>query len=257
LEPGARKAGVQALTATARLSAYWLACDLDPGLPMDMTEAGSRPGGTRRRKNERTRKARQNLYGQAMGRKGNETRQRLIRATVELLEKRSIRDVSVSDIATLAGTSSSSFYIYFADVSAAALAAAESIEQITPGIEALLREPWSETDAQLKAAALVEEYVSFSSQHHAILRIRNLSADEGDKRFEAVRHQAVSRIHDLLEARIAAAGNDLDPSAGASAILALMERISSIARLPLRRHHSRKSLISAAAFLLAAAMTQR
>jgi AcrR family transcriptional regulator len=224
---------------------------------MDMTEAGSRAGGTRRRKNERTRKARQNLYGQAMGRKGNETRQRLIRATVELLEKRSIRDVSVSDIATLAGTSSSSFYIYFADVSAAALAAAESIEQITPGIEALLREPWSKTDAQLKAAALIEEYVGFSSQHHAILRIRNLSADEGDKRFEAVRHQAVSRIHDLLEARIAAAGNDLDPSAGASAILALMERISSIARLPLRRHHSRKSLISAAAFLVAAAMTQR
>ena len=224
---------------------------------MDMTEADSRAGGTRRRKNERARKARQNLYGQAMGRKGNETRRRLIRATVELLEKRSIRDVSVSDIATLAGTSSSSFYIYFADVSAAALAAAESIEQITPDIEALLREPWSKADAQIKAAALVEEYVSFSSQHHAILRIRNLSADEGDKRFEAVRHQAVSRIHDLLEARIAAAGNDLDPSAGASAILALMERISSIARLPLRRHHSRKSLISAAAFLLAAAMMQR
>jgi len=45
-----------------------------------------------------------------------------MRATVELLEKRSLRDVSVSDIATLAGTSSSSFYIYFADVTAAALA---------------------------------------------------------------------------------------------------------------------------------------
>jgi AcrR family transcriptional regulator len=220
-----------------------------------MTEADSRAGGARRGKTERARKAPQNLYGQAMGRKGNETRQRLIRATVELLEKRSIRDVSVSDIATLAGTSSSSFYIYFADVAAAALAAAESIEQITPEIERLLRLSWSKNDGQAKAAALVEEYVSFSSHHHAILRIRNLSADEGDKRFEAVRHQAVSRIHDLLEARIAAAGNELDPSAGASAILALMERISSIARLPLRRHHSRKSLITAAAFLIASALT--
>jgi AcrR family transcriptional regulator len=220
-----------------------------------MTEVDSRTEGAGRRKSERARKARQNLYGQAMGRKGNETRQRLIRATVELLEKRSSRDVSVSDIATLAGTSSSSFYIYFADVSAAALAAAESVEQITPEIEQLLRQPWSKNDGQLKAAALVEEYVSFSSQHHAILRIRNLSADEGDKRFEAVRHHAVSRIHELLEARIAAAGNGLDPSAGASAILALMERISSIARLPLRRHHSRKSLITAAAFLIASALT--
>jgi AcrR family transcriptional regulator len=224
---------------------------------MTMMEADSRTGGARRRKNERARKTRQNLYGQSMGRKGNETRQRLIRATVELLEKRSIRDVSVSDIATLASTSSSSFYIYFADVSAAALAAAESIEQITPEIERLLRLSWSKNDGQVKAAALVEEYVNFSSQHHAILRIRNLSADEGDKRFETVRHQAVSRIHDLLEARITASGNELDPSAGASAILALMERISSIARLPLRRHHSRKSLITAAAFLIASALTSR
>jgi len=40
-------------------------------------------------------------------------------------------------------------------------------------------------------------------------------------------------------------------------VLALMERIAAIARLPLRRHHSRKSLITAAAFLIASAMTPR
>jgi AcrR family transcriptional regulator len=203
------------------------------------------------------RKRAQNLYGQSMGRKGTQTRERLIRATIELLEKRPLRDVVVSDIATLAGTSSSSFYIYFADVSSAALAAAQGVEQITPEIEALLGSAWTRADAQDKADALVESYVNFSSQHHAILRIRNLSADEGDKRFEDVRHRAVSRIHELLEARIAAAKNGLDPSSGASAVLALMERIAAIARLPLRRHHSRKSLITSAAFLVASAMTPR
>ena len=203
------------------------------------------------------RKRAQNLYGQSMGRKGTQTRERLIRATIELLEKRPLRDVVVSDIATLAGTSSSSFYIYFADVSSAALAAAQGVEQITPEIEALLGSAWTRADAQDKAGALVESYVNFSSQHHAILRIRNLSADEGDKRFEDVRHRAVSRIHELLELRIAAAKNGLDPSSGASAVLALMERIAAIARLPLRRHHSRKSLITSAAFLIASAMTPR
>ncbi len=208
-------------------------------------------------KTRRLRKRPQNLYGQSMGRKGTQTRERLIRATIELLEKRPLRDVVVADIATLAGTSSSSFYIYFADVSSAALAAAQGVEQITPEIESLLGNAWSRADAQDKASALVEAYVNFSSQHHAILRIRNLSADEGDKRFEDVRHRAVSRIHDLLESRIGAAKNGLDPSAGASAVLALMERIASIARLPLRRHHSRKSLITAAAFLIASAMTPR
>src|SRR5579863_2063975 len=168
---------------------------------------------------KRPRKRAQNLYGQSMGRKGMETRERLIRATVELLEKRPLRDVVVSDIATLAGTSSSSFYIYFADVSSAALAAAQGVEQITPEIEALLGSPWTRADAEDKACAMVESYVNFNSQHHAILRIRNLSADEGDKRFEDVRHRAVSRIHELLESRITAAKNGLDPSAGASAVL--------------------------------------
>jgi AcrR family transcriptional regulator len=207
------------------------------------------------REAKRARKRPQNLYGQAMGRKGTETRERLIRATVELLEKRSIRDMSVSDIATLAGTSSSSFYIYFTDVTSAALAAAESVEQITPEIEAILGKPWSPAAAQANAVAFLEAYVNFSSKHHAILRVRNLAADEGDKRFEEVRHSAVSRIHELLEARIVAVDNGLDPSAGASAVLALMERIAAIARLPLRRHHSRKSLIVAAAFLIANALT--
>jgi AcrR family transcriptional regulator len=207
------------------------------------------------RERRRPRKGRHNLYGQSMGRKGNQTRERLLKATVELLEKRSVRDVSVSDITALAGTSSSGFYIYFSDVAAAALAAAESVEQITPQIKSVLGKPWSREDAHDNAVTLVDAYVQFSSQHHAILRVRNLAADEGDKRFEEARHRAVSRIHQLLEARIAAARNDLEPSAGAAAVLALMERIAAIARLPLRRHHSRKSLITAAACLISSAMT--
>jgi AcrR family transcriptional regulator len=224
---------------------------------MDSLKTETSLDSARKAKAKGPRKRAQNLYGQAMGRKGSETRARLIRATVELLEKRSLRDVSVSDIATLAGTSSSSFYIYFADVTAAALAAAEGVEQITPQIEALLSERWTAGEAQGKAVALLEAYVDFSSRHHAILRVRNLSADEGDKRFEEVRHRAVARIHDLLERKIASLGNGWEASPGASAVLALMERIAAIARLPLRRHHSRKSLIAAAAFLIATAMTSR
>ena len=206
---------------------------------------------------KRGRKKLRNLYGQSMGRKGTQTRDRLIRATVELLERRSIRDVSVSDIAALAGTSSSGFYIYFGDVSEAALAAALVTEQLTPDINAVLAKPWSREDAQENAVVLINAYVDFASQHHAIIRVRNLAADEGDKRFEEARHRAVQRIHQLLELRIAAANNELDPSAGASALLALMERMSAIVRLPLRRHHSRKSLIAASAFLIANAMTAR
>src|SRR3981189_11330 len=143
---------------------------------MDSFKSDAASASPSKDKVKRPRKRPQNLYGQSMGRKGTQTRERLIRATTELLEKRPLRDVVVSDIATLAGTSSSSFYIYFEDVSSAALAAAQGVEQITPEIEALLGTSWTRADAQDKAGALVESYVNLSSQHHAILRIRNLSA---------------------------------------------------------------------------------
>jgi len=203
------------------------------------------------------RKRAQNLLGQTIGRKGAETRERLIKATVELLEKRSIRDVSVADIASLAGTSTSAFYVYFSDVSAAALAAAECVEQITPQIEALLLDSWTRDTAQERAIELVDAYVNFAGKHHAILRVRNLAADEGDKRFDEVRRQSIARIHELLTARIEHAHNGLDPSAGASAILALMERIAAVARVPLPRRVSRKSLTAAAAFMIASALAPR
>ena len=199
---------------------------------------------------------RQNLYGQKIGRKGAETRARLMKATENLLEKRSIMELSVADIAAMAGTSSSAFYVYFDDVNEAVLAVAQTIQQITPEIEELLSVPWTTEDAQEKAPALVKAYVAFWQEHHAILRIRNVTADEGDKRFEEVRHESVERLHSLLQQRIADADNGLDPSSGASAVLVLIERVAVIVRLPLRRRHSsRTQLIQSAAFMVAHALT--
>src|SRR5260370_31387132 len=122
---------------------------------MDSSKSDAASASPSQDKVKRRRKRPQNLYGQAMGRKGTQTRERLIRATADLLEKRSLRDVSVSDIATLAGTSSSSFYIYFADVTSAALAAAHGLEQITPAIDTILGQPWSRGEAPDKAHRLL------------------------------------------------------------------------------------------------------
>ena len=200
----------------------------------------------------------QNLYGQKMGRKGAETRARLMKATENLLEKRSIMELSVADIAAVAGTSSSAFYVYFDDVNEVVLAVAQSIRQITPEIESLLSSSWSAEEAPAKALALVKAYVGFWQEHHAILRIRNLAADEGDKRFEEVRHEAVEPLHSLLQQRIQEANNGLDPSSGASAVLVLIERVAVIVRLPLRRRHSsRGQLLQSAAFMVSHALTPR
>ena len=59
---------------------------------------------------------RNNLHGQKMGRKGTETRQRIMDVTLEMLKQLSYKDLSVSEVAAEAGVSSSTFYVYFEDI---------------------------------------------------------------------------------------------------------------------------------------------
>ena len=61
-------------------------------------------------------KRKQNLYGQEMGDKGAKTRAKILTATESLIEKRSITELKVSEIGSLAGVSSSTFYLYFQTV---------------------------------------------------------------------------------------------------------------------------------------------
>ena len=68
--------------------------------------------------------------GRALGPRAMSTRQRLLDATVELLDEQSVRDIAVVDIARKAGTSPATFYQYFKDVAEASLRLAE-----LPGLE--------------------------------------------------------------------------------------------------------------------------
>ncbi len=53
--------------------------------------------------------------GRVLGQRALHTRQRLLDATVELLTHRSVRDISVVEIARKASTSPATFYQYFKD----------------------------------------------------------------------------------------------------------------------------------------------
>ncbi len=67
------------------------------------------------------------MDGRQLGKRAQQTRRRLLDATQELLETRSIRDVRVVDIARAVGTSPATFYQYFADVESAVLVLAEEV----------------------------------------------------------------------------------------------------------------------------------
>lgn len=179
-----------------------------------------------------------NASGQAMGAKGHGTRLRLIEATVELLQNTTLSGLRVGDIAALAGTSPAAFYKYFPDVSAAALAAAEACVQSTDTLLRLAGDDWTETLAFARAEAFVDVYIRTWESNAAILRVRNLAAEAGDERFGAAREHAVRPLQDALAARIARGQRDgrvppdLQPNATAGALIALLERIAAVVRVP-------------------------
>src|SRR5919108_6689274 len=72
--------------------------------------------------------------GRVPGRRGRATRDKLLRATADLLEQRSFRDLTVVEIAKRARTSTATFYQYFADVEAAIAELANELAAEGPGL---------------------------------------------------------------------------------------------------------------------------
>jgi len=173
-------------------------------------------------------------------------------ATRQLMEARPVRDLRVADIARVAGTSPASFYRYFEDVIEAALAVAESVEQMTPEMETLLLEPWPRDEVYVRSCQLIEIWTRLWERHRAVLHFRNLAADEGDKRFADARTAATNRVRTLLEAKLTELHDEpVDIAALARVVIGIWERASASTVSPLRRRLSRARLIEGAAYIVA------
>ena len=172
------------------------------------------------------------IDGRALGRRGTLTRGRLLEATGRLLETHGVRDLRVVDIARRVGTSPATFYQYFRDVEDAVLALAAEVGEDLAPIEELLDRPWTGPGGLDAARVLVGSFMEYWDEHRAVLRTRNLAAQEGDRRFRDVRNAALRPLRDGLGAKVAesqAAGfvaPELSPIAAASALSAMLERMA-------------------------------
>jgi AcrR family transcriptional regulator len=172
------------------------------------------------------------LDGRALGRRGLETRRRLLEATASLLETAGIRDLRVVEIARDVGTSPATFYQYFRDVEDAVLALAEAVAEDLAPIPQMLAEPWTDRSAR----RMIELFVASWDTHRGVLRTRNLAAQEGDPRFRAVRNASLMPITEGLAKRITEsqrAGRvsaSVSPIAAASAMVAMTERLAAFHR---------------------------
>ncbi len=167
------------------------------------------------------------LDGRALGRRGTETRQRLLDATATLLEDNGLRELRVADIARAVGVSPATFYQYFGDVEAAVLALSALVGEETASLTGLLAEDWTGPDGLDRARRLVEEFIANWDEHRAVLRTRNLAAQEGDGRFRAVRNDALRPLTEGIAAKVAERRvNGLAPYAAAAAMVSMLERMA-------------------------------
>jgi AcrR family transcriptional regulator len=172
------------------------------------------------------------IDGRRLGRRAQITRRRLLDATAALLEDKGILDLTVVDIARQVGTSPATFYQYFQNVEEAVLALSEEVGTELHTLARWLEGRWQGPKGLDLARGLVTEFVAYWDVHRAVLRTRNLAAQEGDVRFREVRNRALSTITDGLAAKVSefkAAGKvapDIDAYAAASAMVAMMERMA-------------------------------
>lgn len=162
--------------------------------------------------------------GRVPGRRGRQTRDRLLGATAELLATRSYRDVKVVDIARQVGTSPATFYQYFPGVEAAVqLLARRVVEDGAELVTRLSERSWRGREAWEASIGIVDVFLDFWQENAAVLRVIDLAIVEGDRRFLDIRDDLLGPVTDeLAEAIVDRRDADADEARAEATILVSM-----------------------------------
>ncbi|MEU6703354.1 TetR family transcriptional regulator [Streptomyces wuyuanensis] len=172
--------------------------------------------------------------GRVAGRRGQATRQKLLDCLSEMLSSSPYRDVKVIDVARKAGTSPATFYQYFPDVEGAVLELAE--EMATEGAaltELVADRSWVGKAGWQTSEQLVEGFLDFWRRHDAILRVVDLGAAEGDKRFYKLRMKILNSVTNSLADAVkelqfkGKVDKDVSPMAVSGSLVAMLASVAS------------------------------
>ncbi|MGQ4382097.1 TetR family transcriptional regulator [Streptomyces sp. SAS_270] len=172
--------------------------------------------------------------GRVAGRRGQATRQKLLDCLSEMLSSSPYRDVKVIDVARKAGTSPATFYQYFPDVEGAVLEIAEQMAAEGAGLTQLLAgRSWVGKAGWQTSQELVDGFLEFWRKNDAILRVVDLGAAEGDKRFYKIRMKILNSVNNSLTdtvTELQAKGKvdkDVNPAAMAGSLVAMLAAVAS------------------------------
>jgi AcrR family transcriptional regulator len=136
-----------------------------------------------------------NLAGQRLGRKGRDTRERIIAAAVELIYCTPSEPLTLSAVARHAGLGLTSLYNYFGDLPELLAAVLEPVmASAEQGYYGLIRTRWGDAELGDRCRAFVDAYHAFWAQHTRLLHLRNTLSDDGDERMTQLRINGTQTI---------------------------------------------------------------
>ncbi|WP_217429572.1 TetR/AcrR family transcriptional regulator [Sphingomonas bacterium] len=141
-----------------------------------------------------------NLLGQRLGRKGLETRERILRAALCLLDKpQQDAPITLSSVAREASVGMTTLYLYFPDLGDLVLAALNRVmEAADEAFLDRLRIRWPDEHLDEHCRDFLRAHYLFWHRHARILHLRNSFADAGDQRFVDYRNRVSYPLSHLL-----------------------------------------------------------
>lgn len=140
-----------------------------------------------------------NLNGQKLGRKGRETRDRIIGAAQKLLSDPEAAPLTLSAVAREVSLGMTSLYNYYSDLTELLLALLEPVmAEAELAYIVKLRTPWPDTTLNKQCLDYVEAFYAFWARNARLLHLRNSLADSRDDRMARHRVMAASPVIELF-----------------------------------------------------------
>lgn len=172
-----------------------------------------------------------NLNGQKLGRKGRDTRERILAAAAELVENGGAEPISLSAVARKASLGMTSLYNYFTDLTELLLAVLEPVMATADeAFIAMMRDRWPDDELAVRCQRFLRAHYDFWLRHARILHLRNAMSDNRDERMLVHRIESTQPVLGLLAEQMDGRPGETDTPAVAMATLLMtgIERTATV-----------------------------
>jgi AcrR family transcriptional regulator len=161
-----------------------------------------------------------NLNGQKLGRKGRDTRDRILAAAAELVESGEAEPISLSAVARKASLGMTSLYNYFTDLTELLLAVLEPVMATAEeSYVAILREHWPDDELVVHCRRFLRAHFDFWCLHARLLHLRNAMSENHDERMLVHRVRSTQPMLGFLAEQMGGRPGEADTPAIAMATI--------------------------------------